>query len=66
MLIVMKSDATEADIWRVVETIESLGFKAHPMPGANRTAIGLTGNQGAVDPAPFAELLGVAECVRVT
>src|SRR5262245_65498770 len=36
------------------------------MPGANRTAIGLTGNQGAVDPAPFAELPGVAECVRVT
>ena len=38
MLIVMKSDATESDIRRVVETIESLGFKAHPMPGANRTA----------------------------
>jgi 3-deoxy-7-phosphoheptulonate synthase len=66
MLIVMKPDATETDIWRVVETIESLGFKAHPMPGANRTAIGLTGNQGAIDPAPFAELPGVAECVRVT
>ncbi len=66
MLIVMKPDATEADVWRVVETIESLGFKAHPMPGASRTAIGLTGNQGAVDPAPFAELPGVAERVRVT
>ncbi|MGH7551479.1 MAG: hypothetical protein ACREMQ_00450, partial [Longimicrobiales bacterium] len=66
MLIVMNLDATETDIWRVVETIESLGFKAHPMPGSNRTAIGLTGNQGAVDPAPFAELPGVAECVRVT
>jgi 3-deoxy-7-phosphoheptulonate synthase len=66
MLIVMKPDATEADIWHVVETIESLGFKAHPMPGSNRTAIGLTGNQGAVDPSPFADLPGVAECVRVT
>src|SRR5215470_8286981 len=66
MLIVMKPDATEADVWRVVERIESLGFKAHPMPGSNRTAIGLTGNQGAIDPAPFAELPGVAECVRVT
>jgi 3-deoxy-7-phosphoheptulonate synthase len=50
MLIVMTPEATEADIRRVVETIESLGFKAHPMPGANRTAIGLTGNQGAVNP----------------
>lgn len=66
MLIVMKSDATESDIRRVVETIESLGFKAHPMPGANRTAIGLTGNQGPVPTDPFADLPGVAECVRVT
>ena len=66
MLIVMNSGATDADIRRVVEIIEALGFKAHPMPGANRTAIGLTGNQGAVDPSPFAELPGVAECVRVT
>ena len=66
MLIVMKSGATETDIRRVVETIESLGFKAHPMPGANRTAIGLTGNTGAVETSPFTDLPGVAECVRVT
>lgn len=66
MLIVMKSDATEADIRRVVETIESLGFKAHPMPGAIRTAIGLTGNDGSVPTDPFVDLPGVAECVRVT
>jgi 3-deoxy-7-phosphoheptulonate synthase len=59
----MNSDASDADIRRVVEIIEALGFKAHPMPGANRTAIGLTGNQGAIDPSPFAELPGVAECV---
>jgi 3-deoxy-7-phosphoheptulonate synthase len=62
----MKPDATDADIERVVQTNESIGFKAHPMPGANRTAIGVTGNQGAVDPSPFADLPGVAECVRVT
>jgi 3-deoxy-7-phosphoheptulonate synthase len=62
----MTHDATETDIARVVQTIESIGFKAHPMPGANRTAIGITGNQGAVDPSPFADLPGVAECVRVT
>jgi 3-deoxy-7-phosphoheptulonate synthase len=66
MLIVMKSDATEADIRRVIDTIQALGFKGHPMPGAQRTAIGITGNPGAVDPAPFADLPGVAECVRVT
>ncbi|HZS05876.1 MAG TPA: 3-deoxy-7-phosphoheptulonate synthase [Blastocatellia bacterium] len=66
MLIVMNAGATEAEIRRVVETVESLGLKAHPMPGANRTAIGVTGNVGAVDPSPFADLPGVAECVRVT
>ncbi len=66
MLIVMTPDATEEDIQRVVTTVESIGFKAHPMPGANRTAIGITGNTGAIDPEPFVELPGVFECVRVT
>jgi 3-deoxy-7-phosphoheptulonate synthase len=66
MLIVMTPEATEADIERVVHKIEAIGFKAHPMPGANRTAIGLTGNSGPIDPSPFSDLPGVAECVRVT
>jgi 3-deoxy-7-phosphoheptulonate synthase len=66
MLIVMTPDATESDIQRVITTVESIGFKAHPMPGANRTAIGITGNTGAIDPEPFVELPGVFECVRVT
>src|SRR4030095_1542296 len=66
MLIVMKADATAADVRRVVEKVESVGLKAHPMPGAQRTAIGVTGNPGAGDAAPFAALPGVAECVRVT
>jgi len=66
MLIVMKSGATDDDIARVVEVVESLGMKAHPMPGANRTAIGITGNTTAIDSSPFADLAGVAECVRVT
>ena len=66
MLIVMTPDATEADIRRVTTTIESIGYQAHAMPGANRTAIGITGNDGAVDPAPFQDMPGIAECVRVT
>ena len=53
MLIVMKADATQADVDRVVEIIEKLGYRPHLMPGASRTAIGITGNQGAVDPCPF-------------
>ncbi|MDQ6787120.1 MAG: 3-deoxy-7-phosphoheptulonate synthase [Acidobacteriota bacterium] len=66
MLIVMKSDATEKDVERVIEIIEKLGFRPHQMPGANRTAIGITGNQGSVDPAHFENLAGVAEAIRVT
>ncbi len=66
MLIVMKQDATQADIDRVNEIIETLGFRAHPMPGVARTAIGITGNDGAVDPAHFENLKGVAEAIRVT
>jgi 3-deoxy-7-phosphoheptulonate synthase len=66
MLIVMKTDATEAQIESVLRVIEELGFKGHPMPGATRTAIGITGNQGAVDPSHFENLAGVAEAIRVS
>lgn len=66
MLIVMKSDATERDIERVLSVIEELGFRAHPMPGANRTAIGITGNPGSIDPTHFENLPGVAEALKVT
>ena len=62
----MKQNATNSDIERVVEVIEKLGFRSHAMPGAERTAIGITGNQGAVDPAHFENLNGVAEAIRVT
>jgi 3-deoxy-7-phosphoheptulonate synthase len=66
MLIVMKQDATQADIDRVNEVIEKLGFRPHAMPGAARTAIGITGNDGAVDRTHFENLKGVAEAIRVT
>ena len=66
MLIVMKSDATDGQIETVLRVIEELGFKGHPMPGATRTAIGITGNQGAVDPSHFENLAGVAEAIRVS
>lgn len=66
MLIVMKADATESQVEAVVRVIEDLGFKAHTMPGATRTAIGITGNQGAVDPSHFENLDGVAEAIRVS
>jgi len=62
----MKSDATDSQIESVLRVIEQLGFKGHPMPGATRTAIGITGNQGAVDPSHFENLAGVAEAIRVS
>src|SRR6266446_1879815 len=61
MLIVMKADATDAQIAYVCYVITELGLKPHAMPGATRTAIGITGNQGAVDPTRFENLPGVAE-----
>ena len=66
MLIVMKADATDGQVKAVVRVIEDLGFRAHPMPGASRTAIGITGNPGAVDPSHFENLPGVSEAVRVS
>ncbi|MGH9928074.1 MAG: 3-deoxy-7-phosphoheptulonate synthase [Pyrinomonadaceae bacterium] len=66
MLIVMKADATDGQVKAVVRVIEELGYRAHPMPGASRTAIGITGNPGAVDPSHFENLPGVSEAVRVS
>jgi 3-deoxy-7-phosphoheptulonate synthase len=66
MLIVMNAGASDSEIAGVIRVVESLGFRAHRMPGATRTAIGVTGNQGAVDLSHFENLPGVAEAIRVT
>ncbi len=66
MLIVMKMDATPAQVEGVARKVESQGLKAHPMPGAQRTAIGITGNLGVVEPALFEALPGVLEVIRVS
>jgi len=66
MLIVMDSAATAEDIQRVVGAVQSLGLQAHPIPGAQRTAIGVTGNKGSVDRGSFENLPGVAEVIPVS
>src|SRR2546430_4666410 len=66
MLIVMDSAATADDVRRVVEAVEGLGLQAHAIPGAQRTAIGVTGNRGSVESASFENLPGVAELIPVT
>ena len=47
MLVVMRQGADEAEVRGVVTAVEARGYKAHPIPGAQRTAIGITGNKGA-------------------
>jgi 3-deoxy-7-phosphoheptulonate synthase len=66
MLVVMQSHATEEQIRAVCQRIESLGLKAHPIPGSIRTAIGITGNKGAVDLGVLESLPGVVECIPVS
>ena len=66
MLVVMRQDAQAAEIEGVVRAIEARGFKAHPIPGAQRTAIGMTGNKGALEAPAFESLPGVLEVIRVS
>ncbi len=66
MLVVMRSHAPQAQIDKVVRVIEEQGMTAHVMPGATRTAIGITGNTGAVEKSLFEVLPGVEEAIRVT
>jgi 3-deoxy-7-phosphoheptulonate synthase len=66
MLVVMQSHATEEQIREVCQRIESLGYKAHPIPGAGRTAIGITGNTGAIDIGTLEAMPGVIECIPVS
>jgi 3-deoxy-7-phosphoheptulonate synthase len=66
MLIVMDAAAAPEDVRRVVETVNGLGLQAHPIPGAQRTAIGVTGNRGSVEPGVFENLPGVLEVIPVS
>ncbi len=66
MLIVMKPQASEEEIRGVCQKIEAMGYRPHPIPGAQRTAIGITGNRGPLEPAEFEALPGVAEAIPVS
>ena len=66
MLVVMQSHATEEQVRVVCQRIESLGLKAHPIPGSLRTAIGITGNKGEIDLGVLESLPGVVECIPVS
>src|SRR5918994_622024 len=66
MLIVMRHGAPEEDIQRVAATIEEMGYQARPMPGKQRTTVGLVGNDGRVDASRLAALPSVQEIIHVT
>src|SRR5712664_2258739 len=66
MLIVMRAQATEEQVRAVCKKIEDLGYRAHAMPGSERTAIGITGNRGEVESGTLEEMPGVQELIRVS
>jgi 3-deoxy-7-phosphoheptulonate synthase len=66
MLIVMKADATKEDVASVEARIKELGFTPNEVPGSTRLAIGITGNQGPLDPGLFNVMSGVAEAVPIS
>lgn len=66
MLIVMHAEASDDQIRRVCDTIQELGYTARPMPGKQRTTVGLVGNDGRVDGSRFEALPGVAEVIHVS
>jgi 3-deoxy-7-phosphoheptulonate synthase len=66
MLVVMTHTATPDQIQSVVDTIRELGYDAAPIPGKQRTAVGLIGNDGKVDASRLAALGGVLEIIHVT
>ena len=66
MLVVMKHDATDADVARVCDWIKERGYTPAPMPGAQCTAVGLVGNDGRVDGSALEDMPGVAEVIHVS
>src|SRR6185436_18499288 len=66
MLVVMETGCTPEQVEAVLGKIRAMGFKPHEIPGTSRTAIGVTGNAGAIDAREFELLPGVKEAIRVS
>ncbi len=66
MLVVMHHSATQAEIDTVCRVIREMGYQAAPMPGEQRTAIGLVGNDGRVDDSHILGLPGVSQVIHVS
>ncbi len=66
MLIVMRHGATTDEVQKVISVVEEMGYQARPMPGSQRTAVGLVGNDGRVDASRLEGLPGVQEVIHVS
>jgi 3-deoxy-7-phosphoheptulonate synthase len=66
MLIVMHHMATDSQIDAVISAVERMGLVAQPIPGSERTAIGVLGNKAYVDDTNIRDLPGVKECIHVS
>lgn len=66
MLIVMRTDATRVEIDQVLDKVLRLGFAPHEIPGAQRVAIGITGNSEKIDPQQFLSMNGVTDAIPVS
>ena len=66
MLIVMNHNATQADVDAIAEVVKDMGFRAEPIPGSERTAIGVLGNHGYVDDSKILEMSGVQRVIHVS
>ncbi len=66
MLIVMNHNATRADVDAIAEIVKDMGFRAEPIPGSERTAIGVLGNHGYVDDSKILEMSGVQRVIHVS
>ena len=66
MLIVMRHGASDEEVRRVCDVIVEMGYQARPMPGRQRTTVGLVGNDGRVDGSRIEALSGVQEVIHVS
>lgn len=66
MLVIMSPDSGEPEYARVEEAIRGMGYTPLRVPGADRTAICVTGNRGPVEDSYLVRLPGVARCIPVT
>ncbi len=65
MIVVMKAHATENEVTEVLDRVEALGLRGHLSRGAERTIIGVIGDDRPVEPEVLEVLPGVEKVMRI-